>query len=662
MSPKVCSACQDMFQAWYNGGGEDFISDYPHNITTLEIGANAACHLCTLLIGELEMLDIPIATLQGKHLTTYFWKRRSGMSEDTDTLVLRISDSPSSKTTAYTNPLLIRKLSRYYMPESWWVPVSPTLLIHLLGQYETVNAADLPFTTNSDNNWAISRGWFEKCLETHKCCGSRVPTRLPLPTRLVRIGTSNLHLQLCLSKDLPEDTTYATLSHCWGAVTILMLQKENIVQFQQRLHFDDLCKTFQDFLVSARHFGLEYIWIDSLCIIQNDEDDWRRESSSMAQVYGGSTLNIAAAAASDGRAGLFPSRNPLSIQRCRIHVQSQSPDNKPGDIFEMTRTGIYNRCVSAAPLGRRAWALQERFLAPRTLHFGTEMLWECREEILCETFSETMSQLHCGLYSVAVNKGELHANAAADLEQLRSLSDAIIEEYTSSALTRPSDKLVALSGVARWTHDRMGFTYVCGLWKELLHHQLLWWVRKPKRRLTGYRAPSWSWAAVDGACSFDKSLWPLPSSIRIVDFQVLNVDSDPYGQVLHGSIRLACTQLFRWPWRTGGLEKCGTQDDRATFWPDRDPELWSFDRLSQSCFCLSFYDSNVKTDSMLGFVLECTSQRGQFCRVGLFEATGCGGEPVALETAQLAIPDELLYEGLAAFETQGRGKHIISIV
>jgi hypothetical protein len=179
---------------------------------------------------------------------------------------------------------------------------------------------------------------------------------------------------LCLSKDLPEETRYATLSHCWGKLATVMLTTQNIASFSKQIPYESLCKTFQDVIATVKRFGLKYVWIDSLCIIQDDDDDWSRESSLMVQVYGGSTLNIAATAGSDGNAGLFPPRNPLSIQKCYIEVFDDPVDQENGALYEVSRTGIYVREVAGSPLGQRAWCLQETFLAPRTLHFGKELV------------------------------------------------------------------------------------------------------------------------------------------------------------------------------------------------------------------------------------------------------------------------------------------------
>jgi hypothetical protein len=430
------------------------------------------------------------------------------------------------------------------------------------------------------------------------------------------ISTANPHL--CLSKDLPEETRYATLSHCWGKLAISKLTTENIASFSEQIPYESLCKTFQDFFATVKRFGLEYVWIDSLCIIQDDDDDWRRESSLMIQVYGGSTSNIAATSGSDGNAGLFSSRNPLSIQKCYIEVSDDTVDQDYGALYEVSRTGICVREVARSPLGQRAWCLQESFLAPRTLHFGKELVWECRESILSETFSTDMTQVQCGVASVALKKMEIFASEDRDTGILPQFWGAIMESYTSSSLTKPADKLVALSSVARWAHGTLGGTYVCGLWEEFLEHQLLWCISRPVAIPAVYRAPSWSWTVVDGLCSFKRSLWLLTNTISVIDFKVFTDTSDNYGQVSGRVLRLSCTDLVRWPFN----EEVGELiSDGVTFWPDGDPEIWSCAELGKSCFCLNFYDLELVHPNTLGIILQATANKGQFLRVGLFQAS-----------------------------------------
>jgi len=201
-----------------------------------------------------------------------------------------------------------------------------------------------------------------------------------LLTRLLQIDRQNC--QLTHSANLPSNIEYATLSHCWGSGENVKLTKSNLHVFESTIPRDELCKTFQDAIFIVSMLDVKYLWIDSLCIIQDDEEDWRKESVLMSMVYGNSYLNIAAVGASDGTQGCFFEDNPMRINNLRL----EAAEDGKRKIYDCTPARIYQYCVSDTPLSSRAWALQERLLAPRTLHFSrAQMLWECNRGIVCES-------------------------------------------------------------------------------------------------------------------------------------------------------------------------------------------------------------------------------------------------------------------------------------
>lgn len=134
---------------------------------------------------------------------------------------------------------------------------------------------------------------------------------------------------------------------------------------------EDLRKTFRHAILITQKLGLRYLWIDSLCITQDSPLDWDKESSLMASVYGGSTINIAAAGAKDGSWGCF--LKP-AVFVGKVHVTgTRDGIRKAWDIA----TTLHYSSVTQSHLSTRAWAFQERILAPRTLHFtDTELFWE----------------------------------------------------------------------------------------------------------------------------------------------------------------------------------------------------------------------------------------------------------------------------------------------
>lgn len=129
--------------------------------------------------------------------------------------------------------------------------------------------------------------------------------------------------------------------------------------------------------------GVGFLWIDSLCIIQNSTSDWQVESAKMAYVYKNEYCNIAGTAASDGTKGLFFPRTPSDFTAPRIGLQTEGISR----IYEVFGNKVWSEGVDTAPLYKRAWALQERLLSTRNLHFGQKQIfWECCELSSCEQF------------------------------------------------------------------------------------------------------------------------------------------------------------------------------------------------------------------------------------------------------------------------------------
>ncbi|KAH9210485.1 hypothetical protein DL95DRAFT_258640, partial [Leptodontidium sp. 2 PMI_412] len=204
-----------------------------------------------------------------------------------------------------------------------------------------------------------------------------------------------------------------------------------------------LSQTFRDAIDITRYLGLRYLWIDSLCIVQDDAEDWATESSLMSDVYSGSHINLAASGAKDGSVGSYI-----------IH---------PSDLVSS---------LVDAPLSSRAWLMQERFLPLRTIYFTRkEIFWECCERFACQ-------------------KENLSMKAWAQL----------VQWYSTCKLTKQTDRLVAVSGIARAFESQLKYFYLCGLWRNNLEMQLCWGVawgtESPVETVSeSYVTPSWSWAS-----------------------------------------------------------------------------------------------------------------------------------------------------------------------
>ena len=397
-----------------------------------------------------------------------------------------------------------------------------------------------------------------------------------------------------------------------------------------RIPLVGLSKTFLDAIEIAWNLGFSWLWIDSLCIIQDDEEDWRREASLMATVYGQSGLNIAATAAPDGQTGcLFPRDSVWTQTRqIKVEVDGETRTYDYAD-FRLLLNSVFN-----TPLNSRAWVLQERLLAPRTLHFGhTEIVWECRTKYACGAFPEGVPKSF-SLETFAISKTQLSIDW-----------HAIVWLYSGCLLTHESDKLVALAGVARKVYEKSRDEYFSGLWKRSLPKDLCW-VKfskyNPKPQLKP-RIPSWSWAAVRGQVSLPEP-WetPLHSYMRVVDVCVTLAGSDPFGDVDRGILTLSSKHMT-YCWADLPQEKNrGLNADEVLLgnWslePVRGKVRWDYaENYCSECVLFLVDIRNLlqferyKKDRVLNaLVLKKTGKgKGQYERLGLFQVSELEGDRI----------------------------------
>lgn len=300
------------------------------------------------------------------------------------------------------------------------------------------------------------------------------------------------------------------------------------------LPLEDFPATFKDAIEVVRALGLRYIWIDSLCIVQDDEADWERESAQMDKVYGSAELVLAAAAASSANDGFLRDREPPSSH---VGCASFTLDPKLGPVEAKYRLVTERAHAEDCPLDGRAWAFQEMFLARRYLAYGEhEMRWECREDSLCEcawAFPES-KPTSARKYNCA---NKLEEEIATPSELMDFWRDDILQDYSSKDLAVRSDKLVALSGVASRFQLKHGGTYLAGLWREDLIYGLLWQAEEgmPEH----FYAPSWSWVSVNTQLvEFHVRSPPSTTLVDVVDASATPSTSNRFGPVSSGLIKL----------------------------------------------------------------------------------------------------------------------------
>lgn len=481
-----------------------------------------------------------------------------------------------------------------------------------------------------------------------------------------------------------DDYPYATLSHCWGNEKTSQLLENNLKSFISGVDEKTLLKVYQDAVSFTRRAGLSYIWIDSLCIIQDSVGDWLNESARMGGIYQNADLNIAATGFTSGETGLFAERDGRSILPVPITLTEDILINGRAvltkDDYFITRLsgpGEWSDEVDEGPLNRRAWVVQERILSRKTIHFGTRQLyWECLETEASEVYPygfpkpmtvNNVKRKAPWLQMLLWNEDNDDYGLQRpynDPESALGYWHIIMEAYSRGQLTFTSDKMIALSGLANIMTEFIHGRYLAGIWEQSLLHQLVWYVRRPGVSVSDslrreYRCPSWSWMAVDGPVYLTKN-YPfvddakLTRGTRVVNAQVqLEDERNPFGRVKTGFLQLqgALRAFKRVPPspRPGGDKIHGRSDSNVvTVIPDH---MYRFNLDPSEDFepCKSSQEAEhsdlkillllpVRTeqfvngsDVLSGIVLLPTShddidglQAGEFERVGLFETRDPG--------------------------------------
>jgi len=306
---------------------------------------------------------------------------------------------------------------------------------------------------------------------------------------------------------------YAAFSHCWGKTKALKLLQGNMAKLPAGIDTEELPASYKEAIFVCRGLGLSHLWIDSLCIIQDSVDDWHREAAVMKDVYENSSLQICAAAAANNSEQSFSSRDTSLILPLEVHTQWEGEDAVS---YYLSDSEMYQKDISNSPLRTRAWVLQEAWLSRRSLSLSrSQIWWECRQKVACETYpggvplgelefdlADSMREHSLRLDASPASRPDLDANAT----YRRWIG--LVENYSNCGLTVLSDKLIAFSGIAqsfKESHNAVALDqYAAGFWRSQLPAALYWsttqfqWTFRP----AVYRAPSWSWASLEGGVAF----------------------------------------------------------------------------------------------------------------------------------------------------------------
>ena len=283
-------------------------------------------------------------------------------------------------------------------------------------------------------------------------------------------------------------------------------------------------KTFQDAIVTTKEFGIEFIWIDSLCIIQDSPSDWAYEAARMASVYSGATCTIAAVWGMNGTCGCFRDHCPtlrISIDEQRVIGTYITHRTHEMYLRPQPKSQKYLR---EAALNTRAWTLQEIVLSRRIILFAEDqMYWHCTslyesEDSLDSVTDITGTSLHIPSLGAVARHGEQSKDMLYESWQ------TTMKSYSLRQLTNGGDKFAALAGITEFFGGVLADEAVAGLWRRDLGRGLMWQIPVNRHCAIDQDAverlnmPSWSWLKIKGEA--DPSVADTRLCVQNLDAQV----------------------------------------------------------------------------------------------------------------------------------------------
>ncbi|RMY68242.1 hypothetical protein D0863_07245 [Hortaea werneckii] len=382
---------------------------------------------------------------------------------------------------------------------------------------------------------------------------------LPLPSRLLLAGEEEIVLRE--TAEFPtSDTPYMALSYCWGGKDPAKTLRSNYQDRVKGMSVAALPRTYRQAIHLARQLGINHFWIDALCIVQDDNEDWQRDSSRMAEIYSGAYIVFVAAAAADVEGGLDPSAD---FKNCCYLTEHQV---KAGSMWVRFKEHHFDACA-LLPISTRAWTYQERRLAKRCLIFGeSEVVWECTQGCRCPcSATHTVArQSDPQLLPPVLSSGTVRKHFANSQDAYKFWSRAV-QAFSKMQLTRPTDRLPAISAIASVIQAETGDQYLAGFWRSGLLKQLAWRCSDSGQIMNPpydvYVAPSWSWLSLPRTVEVPEAGKPLQDKPQeaCAEAEILQVHCkpvslcSPLGAVQHGTLTLRgfCVwvkvQLNFWP-------------------------------------------------------------------------------------------------------------------
>lgn len=377
----------------------------------------------------------------------------------------------------------------------------------------------------ADSVFRLVKNWIQDCnagsKSKWKVLGIIRDDRKFLPTRLLYVGqdgadeavklveTKELYQhrhQYCfpVMRKMRHEVQYACFSYCWGSHVPLKTTRGTLAQFKRGLPKQEMPQSFQDAIFVTRKLGLQYLWIDALCILQDMDEDWEAESAMMSDIFFHSFITIGAAATASCLEGFLRPRKDRSLTlKFQSSLSTEISGSYSIHLSKMSEATPCEVDMSRSVWTTRGWVWQEQILPQRLLIFGEEMV-----HLKCRCYRRIFSEDDTVYPSSYV---KVFKPSPFDKVLASSWQDWI-QDFSCRALTHPRDSLAAVAGLARaleraFDKEDNVPEYLAGHWLHEEFDSSLLWILQSNRKgsframiedpqdSTKYCAPSWSWAS-----------------------------------------------------------------------------------------------------------------------------------------------------------------------
>lgn len=521
------------------------------------------------------------------------------------------------------------------------------------------------FHTIADCVFSCASRWLRECLECHLGCQEKKEHE-KLPRRLLYLGElDEPNFQgIRLVHTRGRALKYCALSYCWGteADNFGLTTSENLFARGKGLDAGNLPETIRDAVTICKFLKLSYLWVDSLCIVQDNAEDWRLEASIMNHIYGNALITLIGVSSQNANEGLLYSRWCAN----RGFLYPSEPENilkHPSKLVDDPWIDVDERTsqVLQARIFTRAWTLQEECMSPRILFWTSNgLVWSCQtrfrrewagDEAFDPLAKDKDSHLSETYHSQFLSRRHLtFVSMQASPETARKAWMDALRSYLPRQISRSEDRLAAIGGLAIIIQRQVQDDYIAGLWRRTLPEDLLWGIRShqssgpSKLYHVRAKAPSWSWGSLSVHCTADAWLgYKFSNTAKVActlkDLKIYPPDRSIFGPVYSGQLRLlAPRRPFLDPAVHEGDKWLGLTFNGADCYIAVDLDMRQSDVDWDTVECMKILELCGRTFCLLVQPVDDTHETNAFRRLGRAEIFS--SKPAIRKAPLLFVPEK----------------------